>query len=144
MALCSGIRTDGARCRAQAMRDSTYCLNHAPNAAELRKRRAWRGGKAGGKGRPNTQVQDVKEKILELTEKVEKGDVLRGCCGDVPGIQRLPKRPTHRAKDHRTARAPNPFRAVGRGTHGQPQSLSPLWALTVPECGRYRTRLTGR
>jgi len=60
------------------MRDSTYCLNHAPNAAELRKRRASRGGKAGGKGRPNTQVQDVKEKILELTEKVEKGDVLRG------------------------------------------------------------------
>jgi hypothetical protein len=60
------------------MRDSTYCLNHAPNAAELRKRRAWRGGKAGGKGRSNTQVQDVKEKILELTEKVEKGDVLRG------------------------------------------------------------------
>lgn len=60
------------------MRDSTYCLNHAPNADELRKRRASRGGKAGGKGRPNTQVQDVKEKILELTEKVEKGDVLRG------------------------------------------------------------------
>jgi hypothetical protein len=60
------------------MRDSTYCLNHAPNAAELRKRRARRGGKAGGKGRPNTQVQDVKEKILKLTQKVEKGDVLRG------------------------------------------------------------------
>jgi hypothetical protein len=60
------------------MRDSTYCLNHAPNAAELRKRRASRGGKAGGKGRPNTQVQHVKEKILELTQKVEKGDVLRG------------------------------------------------------------------
>src|SRR5215204_3933344 len=78
MSVCSGIRADGGRCRAQAMRDSTYCLNHAPNAAELRKRRAWRGGKAGGKGRPNTQVQDVKEKILELTEKVEKGDVLRG------------------------------------------------------------------
>ena len=60
------------------MRDSTYCLNHAPNAAELRKRRASRGGKAGGKGRPNTQVRHVKEKILELTQKVEKGDVLRG------------------------------------------------------------------
>jgi hypothetical protein len=60
------------------MRDSTYCLNHRPNAAELRKRRASRGGKAGGKGRPNTQVQDVKEKILKLTQKVEKGDVVRG------------------------------------------------------------------
>jgi hypothetical protein len=78
LALCAGITLSGSRCRAQAMRDSTYCLNHAPNAAELRKRRAWRGGKAGGKGRQNTQVQYVKEKILELTQKVEKGDVLRG------------------------------------------------------------------
>ena len=47
MAPCSGIRADGGRCEAQAIRDSSHCVNHHPDYAEARKRRARKGGKRG-------------------------------------------------------------------------------------------------
>jgi hypothetical protein len=56
MALCSGIRADGDRCRAQAMRNSAYCIGHDPDQAEARRRRASKGGKRGGRGRPVAEL----------------------------------------------------------------------------------------
>lgn len=54
MAPCSGIRADGGRCRAQAMRNSEWCIGHDPNQAEAR--RASKGGKRGGRGRPTSEL----------------------------------------------------------------------------------------
>jgi len=56
MSVCSGIRVDGGRCKAQAMRNSAFCLGHDPDQAEARRRRASKGGKRGGRGRPSVEL----------------------------------------------------------------------------------------
>src|SRR5215217_1568694 len=57
MTLCSGIRADGGRCKAQAMRNSAFCIGHDPDQAEARRRRASKGGKRGGRGRPSVELE---------------------------------------------------------------------------------------
>jgi hypothetical protein len=56
MALCAGIKADGGRCGAQAMRNSQWCINHDPDKVELRRQRASKGGKRGGRGRPSVEL----------------------------------------------------------------------------------------
>jgi hypothetical protein len=78
MALCSGIRADGGRCKAQAMRNSSYCIGHDPDQAEARRRRASKGGKRGGRGRPSVELARLQRRFEELAEQVLSGDVERG------------------------------------------------------------------
>jgi hypothetical protein len=73
MALCSGIRVDGGRCRAQAMRNSAYCIGHDPDQAEARRRRASKGGKRGGRGRPQTELAAIKRRLSDLADDVLQG-----------------------------------------------------------------------
>jgi hypothetical protein len=73
MALCSGIRADGGRCRAQAMRNSAYCIGHDPDQAEARRRRASKGGKRGGRGRPQAELGDIKRRLSDLADAVLEG-----------------------------------------------------------------------
>jgi hypothetical protein len=73
MALCAGIKADGGRCGAQAMRNSQWCINHDPDKAEARRRRASKGGKRGGRGRPQAELAEVKGILRALV-----GDVLEG------------------------------------------------------------------
>ncbi len=73
MALCSGIKADGGRCRAQAMRNSQYCIGHDPDQAEARRRRASKGGKRGGRGRPQAELAEVKSILRGLAGSVLKG-----------------------------------------------------------------------
>ncbi len=77
MATCSGIRADGGRCRAQAMRASEWCIGHDPNQAEARRRRASKGGKRGGRGRPTTELARLRDRFEELADKVLVGEVER-------------------------------------------------------------------
>ncbi len=70
MALCSGIRADGSRCRAQAIADSQWCLNHHPDYEGARRQRASRGGKRGGRGRPTTELADIKQRLSDLATDV--------------------------------------------------------------------------
>lgn len=78
MSLCSGIRADGGRCRAQAMRDSEWCIGHHPDRAEARQRRASKGGKRGGRGRPLADLGNVKQQLRELADDVVAGRTDRG------------------------------------------------------------------
>ena len=73
MSLCSGIKADGGRCKAQATRSSSFCIGHDPDRADDRRRRASRGGKRGGRGRPRAELADIKRRLLELTETVLDG-----------------------------------------------------------------------
>ena len=77
MSLCSGIRADGGRCQAQAMRNSEWCINHHPDRAEARRRRASKGGKRGGRGRPAQELADVKRQLQDLADMVLVGNVER-------------------------------------------------------------------
>jgi hypothetical protein len=72
MALYAGIRTDGGRCGAQAMRNSQWCIGHDPDQAEARRKRASKGGRRGGRGRPQTELQEVKTLLATLTARVLK------------------------------------------------------------------------
>jgi hypothetical protein len=78
MALCSGIRADGGRCKAQAITGSEWCFNHHPDYEEQRKRRASKGGKRGGRGRPSVELARLQARFEELAEKVLAGEVERG------------------------------------------------------------------
>ena len=78
MALCSGIRADGGRCGAQAMRNSAYCIGHDPGQAEARRRRASKGGRRGGRGRPQHETEAIKALLEDLTERVLSGDLETG------------------------------------------------------------------
>lgn len=73
MALCSGIKADGGRCKAQAIRGSAYCVGHDPEQAEARRRRASKGGKRGGRGRPQGELSDIKRRLSDLADDVLEG-----------------------------------------------------------------------
>jgi hypothetical protein len=75
MARCSGIRADGGRCGAQAIRGSEHCVNHHPDYEDARRRRNSKGGKRGGRGRPQAQLADVKALLEDLTEQVLSGEL---------------------------------------------------------------------
>ena len=78
MRTCSGIRADGGRCRAQAMRDSEYCINHDPTRAEENRKRGSKGGKRGGRGRASAELKRLQHRFEELANKVLAGEIERG------------------------------------------------------------------
>jgi hypothetical protein len=78
MALCSGIRADGGRCKAQAIADSQWCFNHHPDYEEARQRRASMGGKRGGRGRPSVELARLQRRFEELAESVLSGEIEHG------------------------------------------------------------------
>jgi hypothetical protein len=78
MARCAAIKPNGERCKAEAMPDAEWCYSHHPDYAEERRRRASRGGKTGGRGRPATELKDVKALLEDLTERVLAGDLDTG------------------------------------------------------------------
>src|SRR5215207_7360969 len=75
MAVCAGINAQGNRCKAKAMPGAEWCFNHSPDHEEARRRRASKGGKRGGRGRPLTEVADVKTRLSELADGVLLGTV---------------------------------------------------------------------
>jgi hypothetical protein len=78
MGVCSGIRADGGRCKAQAMRNSAFCIGHDPDQAEARRRRASKGGKRGGRGRPQAELADIKRRLSDLADAALEGSVDKG------------------------------------------------------------------
>ncbi len=77
MSVCSGIRADGGRCRAQAMRNSEWCIGHDPDQVEARRRRASKGGKRGGRSRPTGELARLQRRFEELADMVLDGSVER-------------------------------------------------------------------
>ena len=77
MSLCAGIKADGVRCGAQAMRASEWCVGHDPDKADARRRRASKGGRRGGRGRPLAGVHAVKDKLQDLADRVLDGSLDR-------------------------------------------------------------------
>jgi hypothetical protein len=84
MAQCSGIRADGGRCGAQAIRSSEYCVNHHPDYEDARRRRNSKGGRRGGRGRPSVELARLQARFEELAQKVLEGEIERGA-GAVAG-----------------------------------------------------------
>ena len=86
MSSCAGIRADGGRCRGQAIANSNWCFSQHPDYEEQRRRRASKGGKRGGRGRPLLEVHDVAHQLQGLVGKVLAGKLDRGdasVCGQL-------------------------------------------------------------
>ena len=75
MSRCAGIRADGGRCKAEAMPEAQWCWNHHPGEAyeQARPRRASKGGKRGGRGRPQAELSDIKRRLSDLADDVLQG-----------------------------------------------------------------------
>jgi hypothetical protein len=77
MARCSGIRVDGGRCGAQAIRGEEHCVNHHPDYEGTRRSRNSKGGKRGGRGRPTSELHRLKARFEELADQVLAGKIER-------------------------------------------------------------------
>jgi len=55
------------------MRNSEWCIGHDPDQAEARRRRASKGGRRGGRGRPQAELAQVKSILHGLADSVLKG-----------------------------------------------------------------------
>jgi hypothetical protein len=73
MSRCAGIRADGGRCKAEAMPEAEWCWNHHPDYEQARRRRASKGGKRGGRGRSQSELTEIKQRLSDLAEDVLEG-----------------------------------------------------------------------
>ena len=78
MARCAAIKANGERCKVEAIPDAEWCWSHHPDYEEQRRRRASKGGKRGGRGRPSVELVRLQARFEELAEKVLSGEVERG------------------------------------------------------------------
>jgi hypothetical protein len=78
MAKCSAIKADNGRCKVEAMPGAEWCWNHHPDYEEARRRRASKGGKRGGRSRPQVELSELKAQLEDLTRDVLAGDLETG------------------------------------------------------------------
>src|SRR5829696_2056418 len=73
MARCTGITQAGTACKGIPIDGSSYCYVHHPDHAEERRRHGARGGKRGGRGRPQAELADIKRRLSGLADDVLGG-----------------------------------------------------------------------
>ncbi len=73
MTKCTAITQGGTRCKGIAKGSSDYCYAHHPDHAHARRRAAQKGGKRGGRGRPQAELSEVKSILRGLAGSVLKG-----------------------------------------------------------------------
>ena len=86
MAKCSGITQAGTACKGTPIDGSQWCYVHDPEHAEERRRHGARGGKRGGRGRPVTELSDIKDRLRTMVEDVRNGTMDRAdaaVCGQL-------------------------------------------------------------
>jgi hypothetical protein len=60
------------------MPEAEWCWNHHPDYEQARRRRASKGGKRGGRGRPQHETEAIKVLLEDLTERVLSGEIETG------------------------------------------------------------------
>jgi hypothetical protein len=55
------------------MPEAQWCWNHHPDYEQARRRRASKGGKRGGRGRPQAELSDIKRRLSDLADDVLAG-----------------------------------------------------------------------
>jgi|ERR671910_2982050 hypothetical protein len=78
MSRCAAIKPNGERCKVEAIADAEWCWSHHPDYQQARRRRASKGGKRGGRGRPQAELGDIKQRLSDLAEDVLEGRQERG------------------------------------------------------------------
>jgi hypothetical protein len=57
------------------MRSSEWCINHHPDRTELRRRRASKGGRRGGRGRPIAELGALRDENAEIRRRLLEGEL---------------------------------------------------------------------
>ena len=78
MSRCTAIKASGERCKGRAIEGSEWCWNHSPTHEEARRRHGSKGGKRGGRGRPQAELADIKQRLSGLADDVLAGEVDKG------------------------------------------------------------------
>jgi hypothetical protein len=73
MTKCSGITQAGTACKGVPIEGSQWCYVHHPDHAEDRRRHGSKGGKRGGRGRPQAELSDIKRRLSVLADDVLEG-----------------------------------------------------------------------
>ena len=76
MARCAGITAAGERGKAEAMPSEQWCWNHHPDHEQARRRRASKGGKRGGRGRPITELGTLRDENADIRRRLLEGELL--------------------------------------------------------------------
>jgi len=58
------------------MRNSEWCINHHPDYKQERRRRASKGGKRGGRGRPSVELASLREENADIRRRLLDGELL--------------------------------------------------------------------
>ena len=75
MAKCAAITASGNPCQGVPIGGSQWCYHHHPDNASKLSMRGQRGGRRGGRGRPQNELQDIKKRLSKLADDVLGGDV---------------------------------------------------------------------
>ncbi len=78
MSACAFIKSGGERCKAAPMRGYSTCYSHRPDLAGERRRNASKGGRSGGRGRPQTETNALKKEIRSVIGGVLSGEIPQG------------------------------------------------------------------
>jgi hypothetical protein len=70
---CTAITASGHRCKGRAIESSEWCWNHNPDHADERRRNGARGGRRGGRGRPQAELTTIKQRLSDLADDVLEG-----------------------------------------------------------------------
>jgi hypothetical protein len=70
---CTAIKASGERCKGRAIEGSEWCWNHHPSHADEHRRHGSKGGKRGGRGRPQAELGDIKRRLSDLADDVLEG-----------------------------------------------------------------------
>src|SRR5215213_1057107 len=76
MARCAAIKPNGERCKVEAIADAEWCWSHHPDYEQARHRRASKGGKRGGRGRPIAELGSLREENAEIRRRLLEGELL--------------------------------------------------------------------
>jgi hypothetical protein len=76
MARCAGITAAGDRCKAEAMPEAEWCWNHHPDSEQARRRRASKGGRRGGRGRPIAELGSLRDENADIRRRLLEGELL--------------------------------------------------------------------
>ncbi len=75
---CPGTKRDNSQCTVTVEPPQIYCWWHDPANAQVRKQAAAKGGRCGGRGRPQQELSDIKARLSDLADDVLVGRVDRG------------------------------------------------------------------
>ena len=75
---CTAITRGGTRCQGIAIDSSGLCYSHHPDKAEARRRRASKGGRRGGRGRPVAELASLRDENADIRRRLLDGELLPG------------------------------------------------------------------